>query len=78
MAEGACGVDGQGGADLNILLQLPHVDHEALKRMARRKVRSAAELAAMRPEERLDVFIGCGAQPLLAPSPPHARSLSPG
>jgi hypothetical protein len=51
----------QGAGDMNILLQLPYFDHDVVKKIGRKKVSSVAELAAMDPEERLELFVMSGA-----------------
>ncbi|EIE19320.1 hypothetical protein COCSUDRAFT_48909 [Coccomyxa subellipsoidea C-169] len=50
----------KGGADTSVLLQLPHFDYDVLKKLGRKKMRSLAELAAMDPEERLELFVTSG------------------
>ncbi|BDA43749.1 Translocation protein SEC63 homolog [Coccomyxa sp. Obi] len=50
----------KGGADTNVLLQLPHFDYDVVKKLGRKKVRSLAELSAMDPEERLELFVTSG------------------
>jgi len=51
------------------LLQLPHVDMEAVKRLGRKRVRALADLAALAPDERVAQLTAAGAPPLA-----HARS----
>lgn len=64
VSEMRCGcVALQGGADTSVLLQLPHFDYDVLKKLGRKKMRSLAELAAMDPEERLELFVTSGEAP---------------
>ena len=56
----------QGGADTNVLLQLPHFDYDVVKKLGRKKVRSLVELSAMDAQERLELFVTSGAAPSLS------------
>ncbi len=56
----------QGGADTNVLLQLPHFDYDVVKKLGRKKVRSLTELSAMDAEERLELFVTSGVTPASA------------
>jgi len=61
------------------LLQLPHVDMEAVKRLGRKRVRALADLAALAPGERVAQLTAAGAPPRRGRKPdahrarPHGR-----
>ena len=45
------------------LLQLPHVDTDVMKRLARRRVRGMTDLLMLPASERLASFTACGTHP---------------
>jgi len=55
------------------LLQLPHVDMEAVKRLGRKRMRALADLAALAPDERVAQLTAAGAAPRRA----RSRACSP-
>jgi len=49
------------GGELNVLLQLPWVDADIVKKISRKGVaRSVAELTGMGDQERLELFVTSG------------------
>ena len=45
------------------MLQLPHVDMDAIKKLSRRRVRGLGDLLELPPEERLAALHSCGGHP---------------
>ena len=53
------------GGELNVLLQLPWVDADVIKRISRKGgARSVAELMRMGEQERLELFVTSGKEPM--------------